>query len=179
MKKIAIINGPNLDRLGVREPEIYGKTKLSDIIDSLKKRAAQLGFEIEAFQSNSEGEIIDKIYEFADAGVKSVTPEEASDLLRSDLAPLEQALRVLITVPLKQCQYDALCDYIFTVGIARFKKGKVLKALNKGNFTLAATEIRFTLPDKASSRLIRRREAEYTLFTGKEPHLPPLSEESL
>ena len=70
MKKIAIINGPNLDRLGVREPEIYGKTKLSDIIDSLKKRAAQLGFEIEAFQSNSEGEIIDKIYEFADAGVK-------------------------------------------------------------------------------------------------------------
>ena len=44
MKKIAIINGPNLDRLGVREPEIYGKTKLSDIIDSLKKRAAQLGF---------------------------------------------------------------------------------------------------------------------------------------
>lgn len=115
----------------------------------------------------------------ADAGVKSVTPEEASDLLRSDLAPLEQALRVLITVPLKQCQYDALCDYIFTVGIARFKKGKVLKALNKGNFTLAATEIRFTLPDKASSRLIRRREAEYTLFTGKEPHLPPLSEDSL
>lgn len=70
MKKIAIINGPNLDRLGVREPEIYGKTKLSDIIDSLKKRAAQLGFEIKAFQSNSEGEIIDKIYEFADAGVK-------------------------------------------------------------------------------------------------------------
>lgn len=70
MKKIAIINGPNLDRLGIREPEIYGKTKLSDIIDSLKKRASELGVEIDAFQSNSEGEIINKIYEFADVGVK-------------------------------------------------------------------------------------------------------------
>lgn len=70
MKKIAIINGPNLGRLGVREPEIYGRTKLADIIGSLEKRAAQLGFEIEAFQSNSEGEIIDKIYELADNGIR-------------------------------------------------------------------------------------------------------------
>ena len=87
MKKIAIINGPNLDRLGVREPEIYGKTKLSDIIDSLKKRAAQLGFEIEAFQSNSEGEIIDKIYEFADAGVKLGIINPGAFISFSSIAP--------------------------------------------------------------------------------------------
>lgn len=112
----------------------------------------------------------------ADVDVKKVTLEEATALLISDLAPLEQALQVLIKVPLKQHQYDALCDYIFTLGIARFQKGKVLKALNKGNFTLAATEIRFTLPDKPSAHLVKRREAEYLLFIGKNPQLPPLSQ---
>ena len=113
----------------------------------------------------------------ADVDVKSISLEEATALLRSDLAPVEQAVRILVKVPLKQHQYDALCDYIFTLGIARFQKGKVLKALNKGNFTLAATELRFTLPDKAPARLVKRREAEYQLFTGASPELPPLHEE--
>lgn len=113
----------------------------------------------------------------ADVGKRRVTLQEATDLLRNDLAPLEQALNVLVTIPLKQCQYDALCDYLFTLGIARFQKSKVLKALNKGNFTLAASEIRFTLPDKASSRLKKRREAEYRLFIGQKPELPPLLHE--
>ena len=62
MKKILIINGPNLNLLGTREPEIYGKTTLKDIETELKNRAEKLNVEIECFQSNHEGEIVDKIH---------------------------------------------------------------------------------------------------------------------
>ncbi len=62
MKKILIINGPNLNLLGTREPEIYGKTTLKDIETELKNKAEKLGVEIECFQSNHEGEIVDKIH---------------------------------------------------------------------------------------------------------------------
>ena len=61
MKKILIINGPNLNLLGTREPEIYGKLTISDIEKQLKNKAEQLKVEIECFQSNCEGEIVDKI----------------------------------------------------------------------------------------------------------------------
>ena len=61
MKKILIINGPNLNLLGTREPEIYGKTTLKDIETEIKNKAEQLKVEIECFQSNCEGEIVDKI----------------------------------------------------------------------------------------------------------------------
>ena len=61
MKKILIINGPNLNLLGTREPEIYGKTTLKDIETELKNRAEKLNVEVECFQSNHEGEIVDKI----------------------------------------------------------------------------------------------------------------------
>jgi 3-dehydroquinate dehydratase-2 len=68
MKKIAVINGPNLDRLGTRQPEIYGNVTLAGLEKALRAEfdgAAELTF----FQSNHEGELIDKIAEFADAKV--------------------------------------------------------------------------------------------------------------
>lgn len=61
MKKILIINGPNLNLLGTREPEIYGKLTLNEIETKLKSLAKDLKIEIECFQSNHEGEIVDKI----------------------------------------------------------------------------------------------------------------------
>jgi len=65
MKKIAILNGPNLDRLGKREPEIYGNATLGDLEKALR---AEFGQEaaLEFFQSNHEGELIDKIAKLAD-----------------------------------------------------------------------------------------------------------------
>lgn len=57
--KIVIINGPNLNLLGVREPEIYGSTTFESYLDQLRKDFPQ--FEINYFQSNNEGEIIDCI----------------------------------------------------------------------------------------------------------------------
>ena len=61
MKKILVIHGPNLNLLGQREVEIYGKTTLADINSSLEKKAAELGLQVECAQFNSEGEIIDVV----------------------------------------------------------------------------------------------------------------------
>ena len=62
MTKILLINGPNLNLLGTREPEKYGKTTLADIESELKTLSAELGCELDCFQSNFEGEIIEKIH---------------------------------------------------------------------------------------------------------------------
>lgn len=59
--KILIIHGPNLNLLGTREPDIYGSITMEEINNSLKETGQSLGVEIECFQSNHEGEIIDKI----------------------------------------------------------------------------------------------------------------------
>lgn len=64
MQKILILNGPNLNLLGTREPEQYGRTTLSDVEESCRQRAAQLGYVAECFQSNWEGALIDKIHEY-------------------------------------------------------------------------------------------------------------------
>lgn len=61
--KIAVIQGPNLNMLGIREQHIYGPMSLDQIHEQLKNAAAQNGVEVEFFQSNLEGEIVDKIQE--------------------------------------------------------------------------------------------------------------------
>lgn len=61
MKKILVIHGPNLNLLGEREPETYGKTGIEDINKRLKELAKKRNVEIDIFQSNHEGEIVDKI----------------------------------------------------------------------------------------------------------------------
>ncbi len=60
-KKILVLHGPNLHLLGQREPNIYGTISLSEINKKMKAKAKKLGFELVAYQSNLEGEIIDKI----------------------------------------------------------------------------------------------------------------------
>ena len=59
--KILVIHGPNLNTLGKREPEIYGSKTLDDIDKDLKTKGEQLGAVVETFQSNHEGEIVEKI----------------------------------------------------------------------------------------------------------------------
>jgi 3-dehydroquinate dehydratase-2 len=65
-KPVLIINGPNLNRLGMREPEVYGNETLDALNARLAARAQELGLTIEFFQSNHEGELIDRIHAAAD-----------------------------------------------------------------------------------------------------------------
>ena len=62
MKKIFVINGPNLDMLGVREPNIYGKTTLADIRKQTEKVAEEEGYAVEFSQYNGEGEIVEALH---------------------------------------------------------------------------------------------------------------------
>lgn len=59
--KILVINGPNINMLGIREPGIYGAQTFADLLTLLEQAAMELGVEMEQFQSNHEGEIVDKI----------------------------------------------------------------------------------------------------------------------
>lgn len=63
MKKILVINGPNLNFLGIREPDIYGKSTYTDLVECINKAAVSKGLEVEIYQSNHEGCIVDKIQE--------------------------------------------------------------------------------------------------------------------
>ena len=59
--KLLIINGPNLNMLGLREPDIYGKRTYADLVEYIMGVCRQMGIEAEVFQSNHEGAIVDKI----------------------------------------------------------------------------------------------------------------------
>ena len=61
MKRILVINGPNLNMLGIREPGIYGRNSFADLLTLLEETAKELNLEIEQFQSNHEGALVDKI----------------------------------------------------------------------------------------------------------------------
>jgi len=59
--KILVINGPNINMLGVREPDIYGKTNYIGLCNAIRNHAAEKGVEVEIYQSNHEGCLVDKI----------------------------------------------------------------------------------------------------------------------
>ena len=61
--KILVINGPNINMLGIREPDVYGKNTYADLCEFVKQSAEELGVEVELFQSNHEGSIVDRIQE--------------------------------------------------------------------------------------------------------------------
>ena len=66
MRRVAVINGPNLNRLGRREPAVYGTMTLGQIEEMLVARGAELGWTVETYQSNHEGDLIDRVHAAAD-----------------------------------------------------------------------------------------------------------------
>ncbi|MCF7869835.1 MAG: type II 3-dehydroquinate dehydratase [Candidatus Omnitrophica bacterium] len=91
-KKILVVHGPNLHLLGQREPDIYGKTTLEDINKELSLQAKKIGIAISTYQSNQEGQIIDKITQ-SGSNLIIINPAaytHTSVAIRDALAAIEQ-----------------------------------------------------------------------------------------
>lgn len=69
---ILVLNGPNLDRLGKRQPEIYGHTTLDDVESEIQRVATELGATVQCRQSNYEGQLIEWVHEAAEKGWKII-----------------------------------------------------------------------------------------------------------
>jgi 3-dehydroquinate dehydratase II len=67
-RSVLVLNGPNLNMLGRRDPAVYGSATLADIEDLCRKTGAELGLDVEVFQSNHEGELVDRINAAAQTG---------------------------------------------------------------------------------------------------------------
>jgi 3-dehydroquinate dehydratase-2 len=87
---IAVLNGPNLNRLGRREPEVYGSATLDEVVEMVRTHAAALGFEVVAFQSNHEGALIDEIHSYALHDAISSVPVPTVEVHISDISKREQ-----------------------------------------------------------------------------------------
>ncbi|MCZ6671411.1 MAG: type II 3-dehydroquinate dehydratase [Verrucomicrobia bacterium] len=72
MKTIAVVNGPNLNRLGTREPEVYGSETLEDLESRLTEEASKLGVTVQFHQSNHEGTLVDLFGQLSDEAVAGV-----------------------------------------------------------------------------------------------------------
>ena len=76
--KLLVINGPNLNLLGIREPDIYGKKTYQDLVDAIREYAGQGGDEVSFFQSNHEGALVDAIQQAYFDGVEGIVINPAA-----------------------------------------------------------------------------------------------------
>lgn len=95
-----------------------------------------------------------------------VTPAQAEMYLREDVKKFAKSVDALVTVPLKQCQYDALVSFVYNLGATNFRKSTLLKKLNAKDYKGAADEfLRWVSPGSSvEAGLRRRRTAERTMF---------------
>lgn len=97
-----------------------------------------------------------------------ITPEQAEAMLVDDLDEAADAVRKLVTVPLTQGQFDALCSFVFNLGAGRLRDSTLLRLLNQGKYGEAAAQFRFWVMagGKPLPGLVKRRAAERALFDG-------------
>jgi len=134
--KVLVLNGPNLGRLGSREPEIYGSTTFADLVALCEKTGAELGQEVDVRQTDSETELIGWLHEAADAATPVVLNPAAfthySYALRDACAMLTAPLiEVHITNPHKreEFRHKSVVSGVATGVIAGFGVGSYRLAL--------------------------------------------------
>jgi 3-dehydroquinate dehydratase II len=122
MTRVLVVNGPNLNLLGTREPEIYGRTTLAEVDAALVARGRDLGVEVETFQSNHEGAIIDRLqrrdfdWAIVNAGGLTHTSVALRDCLLGISRPF---VEVHVTDPAKREAFRHV-NFLEDVAAARF-----------------------------------------------------------
>jgi len=99
---------------------------------------------------------------------RTFTEEEINALLTRDIAKFERGVRMYIKVPLRQCEYNALCSFAFNLGLGTLQRSTLRQKINRGDKEGAAKEILkyCRAGGKIIKGLQRRREAEYQMFLG-------------
>lgn len=99
---------------------------------------------------------------------QTITQEQAEAMLVDDLDAAADGVRKLVTVPLNQGQFDALCDFVFNLGEGRLRDSTLLRLLNQGRYGEAAAQFRFWVMAGGHPLpgLVKRRAAERAMFEG-------------
>jgi 3-dehydroquinate dehydratase-2 len=123
---VYVLNGPNLNLLGMREPEIYGSATLDDIAGMLEDRARELGLEVDVRQSNHEGHLIDWMHEAQAEGAKAIVIN-AGAYTHTSIALYDAAKSIKVPVievhlsdPMKREEFRHI-SYIGMAAVAEFK----------------------------------------------------------
>src|SRR6478672_185405 len=136
---VLVLNGPNLNRLGTREPEVYGRESLADVEQRVAREALELGLSVDFRQTNDEGEMVGWVHEAVDAGADVVLNPAAfthySYALRDACAMVTTSGRRLIEVHLsnpaarEEFRHTSVVAGVATGSIAGFGADSYLLAL--------------------------------------------------
>ena len=122
---IYVLNGPNMNLLGLREPEIYGSDTLDDIAGQLEDRALELDLKVDVRQSNHEGHLVDWLHEAQATGAKAVILNAAAfthtsiaihDAIKSIKVPV---IEVHLSDPMKREEFRHI-SYVGMAAVAHF-----------------------------------------------------------
>lgn len=141
MKKVLVLNGPNLNRLGSREPDVYGSASYEDLVSSLTASASELGLDVEVRQTNDEAELIGWLHEAADTKCDVVLNPAAfthySYALRDACAIVTSTGLKLIEVHIsnphsrEEFRHNSVISAVATGVIAGFGQNSYLLALRE------------------------------------------------
>jgi 3-dehydroquinate dehydratase-2 len=141
MNKVLVLNGPNLNRLGSREPDVYGNASYADLVSSLTASANELGMDVDVRQTNDEAELISWLHEAADSKSNVILNPAAfthySYALRDSCAIVTTAGLKLIEVHIsnphsrEEFRHNSVISAVATGVIAGFGQNSYLLALSE------------------------------------------------
>ena len=141
MNKVLVLNGPNLNRLGSREPDVYGNASYADLVSSLTVSANELGMNVDVRQTNDEAELISWLHEAADSKSNVILNPAAfthySYALRDACAIVTSARLKLIEVHIsnphsrEEFRHNSVISAVATGVIAGFGQNSYLLALSE------------------------------------------------
>ncbi|RMB62287.1 type II 3-dehydroquinate dehydratase [Tessaracoccus antarcticus] len=138
MTRVLVLNGPNLGRLGVRQPEIYGSTTHEELAQHLRDTGRALGLDVDVRQTNHEGEMLDWLGEAADGGIPVVLNPAAWS--HTSIAIADAVAQVDVVVEVHISNVHAREEFRKHLVVSPYATG-VIAGLGLGGYDLALTHI--------------------------------------